>query len=114
MPMNRTVGRMWVEALRSGAYSQARSVLQRDGVGHCCLGVLCDLLDPMGWDTPDSASVVRHRSFSGTPTAQVIERAEMRFGDAAHLAFMNDEGKTFTEIADYIETKLMGDDTNGN
>lgn len=110
-PINPTIGRLWVHALRSGRYAQVKGVLQRDGEGHCCLGVLCDLVEPLSWGQPDSGGVIHHRCFAGTPAPAVLERVGMRLGDASHLAFMNDEGKTFTEIADYIETELMGGDT---
>lgn len=33
----------WVEALRSGEYTQGTEMLLQPGVGYCCLGVLCDL-----------------------------------------------------------------------
>jgi hypothetical protein len=39
---NRQVIKMWVDALRSGQYSQTHRTL-RDEKGYCCLGVLCDL-----------------------------------------------------------------------
>ena len=45
----------WVEALRSGGYEQTHGALrlpinEGDEVGYCCLGVLCNLIDPDGWD----------------------------------------------------------------
>lgn len=46
--MNERIKKLWVEALRSGEYKQARGALNRppEGIaqpGYCCLGVLCDL-----------------------------------------------------------------------
>lgn len=47
--MKQEVADLWTEALRSGDYTQATGALvDVDGsngeiVGHCCLGVLCDL-----------------------------------------------------------------------
>ncbi len=48
----------WIEALRSGKYKQGKGVL-RYGDEFCCLGVLCDVVDPKKWesqfnDNPDS------------------------------------------------------------
>jgi hypothetical protein len=40
--MNAQVKQQWIEALRSGEYSQAREQL-RVKDSFCCLGVLCDL-----------------------------------------------------------------------
>lgn len=35
----------WVAALRSGEFKQTTGGL-KDEVGHCCLGVLCELVEP--------------------------------------------------------------------
>lgn len=40
----------WVTALRSGDYSQGMGNLMAQE-GFCCLGVLCDIINPDGWDT---------------------------------------------------------------
>jgi hypothetical protein len=40
--MNQQIKQQWIEALRSGEYSQTQNQL-RDHQGYCCLGVLCDL-----------------------------------------------------------------------
>lgn len=37
----------WLAALRSGEYSQTKGAL-KDGIGYCCLGVLCDLAEKAG------------------------------------------------------------------
>jgi hypothetical protein len=39
----------WIEALESGRYKHSRLSL-RNMAGYCCLGVLCDIVDPNGWD----------------------------------------------------------------
>lgn len=46
--MNERIKKLWLEALRSGEYTQATCQLRRDhadndGSSYCCLGVLCDL-----------------------------------------------------------------------
>lgn len=46
------VKKRWLEALRSGKYSQGKGAL-RSPEGFCCLGVLCDALDPSQWDGCD-------------------------------------------------------------
>lgn len=40
--MKKSIANKWVKALRSGKYTQIKNNLT-DGVGHCCLGVLCEL-----------------------------------------------------------------------
>jgi hypothetical protein len=47
--MDAELKRKWVEALRSGKYEQASGKL-RVGNKFCCLGVLCDLVDPEKWN----------------------------------------------------------------
>lgn len=40
--MNKDIAKLWVDALRSGKYPQAKEVLCSNE-GYCCLGVLCEL-----------------------------------------------------------------------
>lgn len=47
--MNPEIKRRWVEALRSGRYTQGRRCLRTVAHEFCCLSVLCDLKDPHGW-----------------------------------------------------------------
>lgn len=47
--MNPEVKRRWVQALRSGRYTQGTGRLRSVADEFCCLGVLCDLKDPDGW-----------------------------------------------------------------
>lgn len=58
----------WLEALRSGKYTQTRGKLRRTAQqgndpdripGFCCLGVLCDIIDPNAWvKSPDYEGVL--------------------------------------------------------
>jgi hypothetical protein len=50
--MDQEIKQQWVDALRSGEYSQGRYWLRhgnRENSNHCCLGVLCDLYDGQLW-----------------------------------------------------------------
>jgi hypothetical protein len=40
--MHKEIALRWAETLRSGNYQQTQDYL-RDHMGHCCLGVLCDI-----------------------------------------------------------------------
>jgi len=40
--MKKSIANKWVKALRSGKYTQTKNNLCTE-VGHCCLGVLCEL-----------------------------------------------------------------------
>ena len=50
----------WLEALRSGEYSQTTETL-KDENGFCCLGVLCDVIDPDGWKNISSEDQEDHK-----------------------------------------------------
>lgn len=88
----------WVAALRSGAYAQGRHcLLSTDGQRYCCLGVLADLLGEHLTPLP------KHRTtdagddiYARLPASKVIDLAVEQ----------NDNGRSFAEIADYLEAKL--------
>lgn len=92
--MEKKLKAKWVKALRSGKYVQAQQALYVEGCGYCCIGVL--------------ASVKKggRRGFSGVRGG--YDLATKEFGDSlsTRLQHMNDGGKSFAEIADYIEEKL--------
>lgn len=102
----------WVEALRGGEYKQIVGSLKQSG-GYCCLGVLCDL-DGAGW-TPQlaykagpvySAGPSVHGSEIHTLSEEREERLEIEHGIVGQVIYMNDSGKTFAEIADWIEANV--------
>lgn len=98
----------WLEALRSGRYDQTTGQL-RNGNCFCCLGVLCDVFNPNAWEIegdwsygegPDQShevGVLPHNFRITYGIDPVLE---------ALLIEMNDDGRTFSEIANYIEAKL--------
>jgi hypothetical protein len=62
---------LWVERLRSGKYRQTREKLASPKVkACCCLGVLCDVVDPMGW-----GAVVIQDTGNGRTRARTHRRA---------------------------------------
>lgn len=107
--MNPSVKRAWVEALRSGGYRQAQGRLyDRYSAGYCCLGVLCDVVDPEGWRS-DGSYVAE---FDGETVLmwdvlsdEVLDALGMPEDEAKGLMDMNDtEDRSFDEIADHIES----------
>ena len=116
--MNPDIKVRWVEALRSGRYEQARGVLRKQiddqgRVGYCCLGVLCDLYVGLGvghWGVSNYDGSVSFRTEGGSasiyPPAEAAVHAGLDNHDMQDLAFMNDEGATFAEIANKIESEL--------
>lgn len=109
----------WVKALRSGKYEQAQKALhvEEDGIEKfCCLGVLCDIIDDEKWvceDLPYSKEY-SYDGKSAFPDSTLINLVKLRKADEyevtqefVHLAEnMNDKGKTFKQIANYIEKYL--------
>lgn len=91
------IKKQWVEALRSGKYSQTSGRLRRQD-GFCCLGVLCDLMDTTKW--------IENPLNNWTYGEFESKNYDMLRGDlpiTQKLINMNDTGKTFDQIADYIE-----------
>jgi len=123
--------RDWIDALRSGSYPQGEGQLRRgvdtvelpEGVSHdyCCLGVLCDRINPHGWDDDDGAGWLAVGSTelahsvlpSVTCSSLYMDLAgEGRFvddddGSEHSLVIMNDSDHPFREIADRIEQELQ-------
>jgi len=121
--------RDWIEALRSGRYERGTGCL-RQVDAYCCLGVACDLYDPdrwrPGWDggetwdwgglasdlsgyeVAEAGAEVRHAYRLRTGDGQYRnDDRTVRTGARTCLAYDNDSGWTFAEIADVIERELM-------
>ena len=111
--MNKDLKEKWVKRLRSGRWKQARKTLRRKPCGvkeaeakptdyaYCCLGVLCDIVDPKAWH--GSA----HGECVGSLTRETQAALGISFVHEALLIGMNDdEKKSFREIADWIEADL--------
>lgn len=104
--------RRWLEALRSREYMQGRGCLVERG-RYCCLGVGCQVLDPMGFrfdgprdeDTLGDGLSARTGSFTFWPHAYsaALSRHHPALWEAVS---MNDRGRSFAEIADYLEQHL--------
>jgi hypothetical protein len=89
--MNKDLKAKWVEALRSGDYKQGTQLLKNQGEDectYCCLGVLCVIA---GKDT-DAGS---YRWLN-----------KVTKGYYPFVLMNDDDGKSFAEIADYIEANL--------
>lgn len=109
--MKEEIAKQWVAALRSGEYEQGEAYLTADG-RDCCLGVLCKLYGGRSrLETRcDERKVVVYGSDSTQELpASVRKWSGMRSADGyrhgGSLACLNDNGKTFAEIADIIEAE---------
>jgi hypothetical protein len=116
-----------LKALRSGDYKQTTHRLFRKEadtspgcnrpVGYCCLGVACSisgvpdhLLSRFGGSLPLSGDYADYKTGASSYTKLfkwAFKQNAFRKTDlASRLAGMNDAGKTFLEIADWIEENV--------
>lgn len=98
----------WVEALRSGKYEQGECALRTSDDKFCCLGVLCDVVAPNGWMDGVDEDAFGHTESKHTAYLPpgISGLTQVGDDDAQTLTQMNDSGKAFPEIADYIEANL--------
>jgi len=117
--MKKSVMKRWVKALRSGEYLQTKEYLaSQDEKGNdsfCCLGVLCnimqeetgklvvtkDLRNKYSFDNEGSTLPKSVINWSGLRNSQGHFRDN--YDKSQELTALNDEGKSFKEIANIIE-----------
>jgi len=128
--MNSEIKAKWLQALRSGEYKQTRHTLRSCSGGFCCLGVLSDIYRKevggsweWNYNADNAYSIVdEDREDFGTtePPVCVVEwagleernpRVQLKINDDNFFVFislaeLNDEGKTFNEIADLIDDQF--------
>lgn len=94
----------WAKELRSGRRRQGRTQLRTRNGEECCLGVLCDMVNPDGWKGTN------HLGFSGFPADEVRDAAGLSYIDAVELYHLNDSARaTFEEIADVVDWIRLSD-----
>lgn len=116
--MKRSLKEKWTTALRSGKYKQAMGKLKGRArynpngfdVGHCCLGVLLDIVQPDGWTTDrhgiahtGASRSVKHECFNQYINPSLAHSLGLPAGTQKILGKMNDTGSDFEQIAQYIE-----------
>ena len=99
-------------ALRSGKYPQTRCTLA-DEDGFCCLGVLCDIVNPNAWEQYDEDGILHWYGETKRLPDRVMTEAGilsgsfptvLYYGKPIGLHELNDsELLTFNDIADLIE-----------
>ena len=103
--MDKKLKAKWISALRSGGYQQGRFYLRDDEGRYCCLGILHKIItgEEPGKCWTDEPVVARPdlMKFIDDPSPTVAGETVQNT-----LVLMNDNGKTFPEIADYIEKNL--------
>lgn len=108
--MDTKLKKEWVDALRSGKYKQTRGKLKSRAGGFCCLGVLCEVMGikPV-WRSEDK-SPVHGEYLYDSEECILTHNLRLRAGISPHeegaLIDLNDNGKKFPEIANWIEENL--------
>lgn len=103
--MNAELKEKWLVALRSGDFKQSRGTLCDSLYNtYCCLGVLCKINGLM-----ERVGLANY--FGDKSTTNLPDSYSYKIGISASqektLVEMNDkERKSFTEIADWIESNL--------
>lgn len=106
--------KLWVEALRSGKYQQARAVLRNAKGGMCCLGVACEISGLGKWSAARDYETNGALSTTLPPREVVawlgLDNANGSWSerDDDMLTIRNDKGASFAEIADIIESAPPG------
>lgn len=110
--MNKEIKALWIADLRSGKHPQGTGALCSKG-RFCCLGRLCELAVEAGVCAVASLSqdAVSYDGADAILPRSVREWSELSsstgyYGIGHSLAYDNDNGKTFTEIADIIEKEF--------
>lgn len=117
--MKTEIKKRWVEALRSGEYTQGRHTLKTPEDTYCCLGVLCEIAKEDGvgyWDDFGNFVVDESDFSSGTLPVGVAEWAgtggnldpRVEYGGGSYcLSSLNDSVELpFDRIADLVEEQL--------
>lgn len=98
---NQEVKAKWIAALRSGDYMQGTGELKSQDGRFCCLGVLEDIEPSVRKDGPHRGVLhsMTWERLGGTnrfvcPPTVLCQTV---------LSEMNDQGRSFAEIADFIE-----------
>jgi hypothetical protein len=121
--MNKEIKTKWLAALRSGEYKQGMGALHNIAEdSYCCLGVLCDIYAKEHQESenvrrphPDSGETEMFYDESAVAPDLIVSWAGIQDGNPyikvdnkynRSVRQLNDNGKTFEEIADIIEEQL--------
>lgn len=116
--MNREVVKEWVAELRSGKYTQGKRLLRSANDEYCCLGVLCELavkhgvIEPAELKSPNAYGYGNGSEWYGALPPLVTDWIGLSTAAGGYvsrsLTELNDNGTSFAEIADIIESEPEG------
>jgi hypothetical protein len=115
MKVNKDFIRLWAQKLRSGLFKQGKHNLRTISEEYCCLGVAACLMQELKltdktWEPELSETgclkIYGSSSLLSPEMYSLIwyESGEYRQVELSH---MNDDGSTFSEIADFLEEKYL-------
>lgn len=103
--MKQELKQPWIDALRSGNYKQGKYCLVNNkNSTYCCLGVLCTLNNYKDLMAEDHE--LTFNFIDVMANSEFYDRTGLSCSSTSKLADMNDGGRSFNEIADYIEANL--------
>lgn len=99
--------KLWIEALRSGKYKQTKTVLclktSHGDNAYCCLGVANEIFN-LNAQIDETLYGTRYQEVLGLFDSDGVIKGDEDELECLSLLEMNDsDGKTFVEIADFIE-----------
>ena len=105
------IKKLFTEALRSGKYKQTSGMLRSCDDEFCCLGVLLDVTKKVNWENADRTDRYGYTQSGNFQTGvvhwEIREELLLPWDSHETLIRMNDnEGKSFEEIADWIDANL--------
>jgi hypothetical protein len=106
--MDKKLKEKWIAALESGKYEQGIYALRNDtelgGYAHCCLGVLCDVVNPEGWCDPihNIPGVYDHALGETWLNQDALDDLGLLQKDAFNLMQLNDTSVDFDEAIKYL------------
>lgn len=106
--MNANAKTKWLEALRSGSFTQTKGALQKCAGGNCCLGVLANIMEVPHRGRPDHERMFFEFSKQEINSDRIPDGfCGVKKDEIFKLISLNDhEGYDFSMIADYIEKEL--------
>lgn len=98
--------KLWLKALEGGKYKQTNGIL-KDEKGYCCLGVFGAIKEIPDYELRGKRLPyhLSDENLKKYPKC-LISKGDKSFG--MKLANMNDNGKSFKEIAKYIKSNTVG------
>lgn len=104
--MNADIKKLWIDALKSGKYLQCTQVFKDDEY-NCALGVLIELYNDV--HPSEQIDIEATESFPSVVSQWAGLKSydpEKKMYGFVDVMEMNDAGKSFTELADFIEANL--------